>query len=206
MNAKVGTKLPPQGVFNLVGLLPKVKQDQFRKECWVAKKQDETEFVPDPVLEYDHVLGLTWLTNEGIPNTQEELNEQREFLFQTMVSGPETYNVGQFFVLFPNIIYHTSDIGDKLMIVEVMAELDFPASVNMTTPALEEYNQYGYMNREALAIRAALQSYIAEGKIKIHEGAMRMYTCSEQYKFEANYKDPDEKPLTFKEMARRRRG
>lgn len=206
MNAKVGTKLAPQAVFNLVGLLPKELQDRFRKECWAEEKQEETDFVPDPVFKYDHVLGLTWLTNEGIPNTQEELDAQREFLFQTMVSGPETYNVGQFFVLFPNIIYHTSDIGDKLMIVEVMDELEFPAGTDMVTPALAEYNRHGYMDREALAIRAALQSYIASGKIKIHEGSMRMYTCSERYQFEERYKDPAEKPLTFKEeMARRRR-
>lgn len=205
MNAIVGTKLAPQGVFNLVGLLPKEHQDRFRKDCWVEEKQDETEFVADPVMKYDHVLGLTWLTNEGIPNTQEELDAQREFLFQTMISGPERYNIGEFFVLFPNIVYTSSDIGDKLMIVEVMDELEFPANIDLTTQALAEYNQYGYMNREALAIRAALRSYITEGKIKIHEGNMRMYACSEQYKFEANYKNPDEKPLSFKELARRRR-
>lgn len=205
MEAKVGTKLGPQGVFNLVGLLPKNLQDRFRIECWVEEKQDETEFVPDPVRKYDHVLGLSWLTAEGIPNTQEELDAQREFTFKTMVSGPVSYNVGQFFVLFPSIVYNTSDISDTLMIVEVMDELDFPAEVDLITPSLKEYNQYGYMDREAHAIRAALMSYVTSGKIKIHDGRWRMYSCEESYKFEERYKDPDEKPLTFKEHLQRRR-
>ncbi|ABY63187.1 hypothetical protein ST201phi2-1p362 [Pseudomonas phage 201phi2-1] len=206
MEAKVGTKLQPQGVFSIVGLLPKELQERFRKECWTEEKQEETDFVPDPVLKYDHVLGLSWLTAEGIPNTQEELDAQREMIFKTMISGPTTYNVGQFFVLFPNVVYTTRDIEDSLMIVEVLDELEFPATDNLVTPALPEYNQYGYMSREALAIRAALHSYVASGRIKIHEGAMRMYACEEQYKFEERYKKPDEKPLTFVEMARRRRG
>lgn len=205
MDPKVGTKLQPQGVFSIVGLLPKELQDRFRKECWVEEKNDETEFVPDPVLKYDHVLGLSWLTNEGIPNTQEGLDEQREFIFKTMISGPVTYNVGQFFVLFPNIVYTTSDIGDSLMIVEVMDELEFPAEEDLRTAALSEYNQYEYMCRETQAVRAALQSYVASGKIKIHEGRMRMYSCEERYSFEERYKSPEEKPMTFKEMLRRRR-
>lgn len=205
MEAKVGTKLSPQGVFNIVGLLPKELQDRFRKDCWAEVKDDETEFVPDPEYKYDHVLGLSWLTAEGIPNTQEELDAQREFIFKTMVSGPESYNVGQFFVLFPNIVYTTGDISDSLMIVEVMDELDFPANVNLSTPALAEYNQYGYMGREAQAIRAALYSYVASGKIKIHEGRMRMYACEEQYRFEERFKVAEEQPLSFKEQLRRQR-
>lgn len=205
MEAKVGTKLSPQGVFSLVGLLPKDLQDRFRKEVWVEDKDIETEFTPDPTYKYDHVLGLSWLTSEGIPNTQEELDDQREFVFKTMVSGPITYNIGQFFVLFPNVVYSTSDISDALMIVEVMDELEFPAELELTTKALPEYNQYGYMGREAQAIRAALMSYVTSGKIKIHEGRMRMYACEERFAFEANYKDPGEKPLTFKEHARRHR-
>lgn len=205
MEAKVGTKLSPQGVFNLVGLLPKELQDRFRKETWVEEKQDETEFVPDPVYKYDHVLGLSWLTSEGIPNTQEELDAQREFVFKTMVSGPVTYNVGQFFVLFPNVVYTTNDISDALMIVEVMDELDFPAETELITKALPEYEQYGYMGREAHAIRAALMSYVASGKIKIHEGRMRMYSCETRYSFEDNYKEPSTEPLSFKENVRRHR-
>lgn len=205
MDAKVGTKLQPQGVFNIVGLLPKELQDRFRKECWAEVKQDETEFVPDPEYKYDHVLGLSWLTAEGIPNTQEELDAQREFVFKTMVSGSETYNVGQFFVLFPNVVYTTNDIGNTLMIVEVLDELEFPAANDLVTPALAEYNQHGYMDREAHAVRAALLSYVASGKIKIHEGGLRMYSCEERYQFETRYIDPEEKPLTFAEQVRRQR-
>lgn len=208
MQAKTGNKLSPQGVFALVGTLPRELQDRFRKETWVEVKNEETEFVPDPEYKYDHVLGLSWLTNEGIPNTQEELDEQREMVFKTMISGPEAYNVGQFFVLFPSVVYNSADIGDTLMIVEVMADLDFPPAVDLVTRALPEYEQYQGLDREAHAIRAALQSYVASGKIKIHQGSLRMYACEYRYKFEENYKVAEEQPISFKEAVRRnqRRG
>lgn len=205
MNAPVGTKLSMQAVFRLVGALPKEMQERFRTETRVEEKQDDLEFVPDPVYKYDHVLGLSWLTDNGIPNTQEGLDEQREIHFKTMVSGPERYNVGQFFVLFPEVVYNTSDISDMLMVVEVMDELEFPAAEELVTPDTAELRAAGYMERGAIAIRSALQSHVAAGRIKIHQAGMRMYTLEEQYKFEERFKDPNEKPLSFKEHVRRHR-
>lgn len=205
MNAPIGTKLSMQATFRLVGMLPKDMQERFRVETRVEDKQDETEFVPDPVYKYDHVLGLSWLTDNGIPNTQEGLDEQREIHFKTMVSGPETYNVGQFMVLFPEVVYNTSDISDVLMVVEVLDELEFPATEVLSTPDTAELRAAGYMERGAIAIRAALHSYVAAGRIKIHQAGMRMYTLEEQYQFEERFKDPEAKPLSFKETLRRHR-
>lgn len=205
MSASVGTKLSPQAVFKLVATLPKDLQERFRLETRVEEKQESEEFVMDPTYKYDHVLGLSWLTDNDIPNTQEELDAQREIVFKTMVSGAVTYNVGQFFVLFPEIVYGTSDISDTLMVVEVMDELDFPAELELITKDTAEIRDAGYMERGAIAIRAALQSYVASGKIKIHQAGMRMYMCEERYQFETRYIDPDAPVVTFKEAVRRHR-
>jgi len=205
MNNFKGTKLSPQGVYQIVGLLPKDLQDDFRQKAWAEEKSEDTDFVPDPVLKYDHSLGLSWLTDQNIPNTLEALDEQREFVFKTMVSGPVTYNVGQFIVLFPELIYHSKDVSDTIMVVEVMDELDFPAEIDLVTSDSDEIRSAVDDERAAIAIRAALNAYLPAGKIKIHQAGMRMYAMQDRYRFETRYVQPDEKPLSFKDAMRRHR-
>lgn len=200
-----GTKLSPQGVFQVVGVLPKTLQDDFRAKCWLEEKQEEAEFVPDPVLKYDHSAGLTWLSENNIPNTLEGLETQREIVFKTMISGAESYNVGQFIVLFPELVYHSKDLGDTIMVVEVMDELEFPAEVDLVTSIDNDIRYASDVDRAAFAVRAALQAYLPSGKIKIHQAGMRMYAMQERYKFETRYTDPEEPKLSFRDAVRRHR-
>lgn len=204
MHHITGTKLTPQAVFSVVGVLPKTLQDDFRQKCWSDQSTKEDEFVPDPVLKYDHPLGLTWLHEHDIPNTVEGLDEQRQMVFKTMISGPETYNVGQFFVLFPEVVYSSRDIDSTIMVVEVMDELEFPAHEDLIAQATDEIRSAGD-EEAAFAIRAALMSYVVSGKIKIHQAGMRMYYLERRYQFEERFTQPDEKPLSFKDAARRNR-
>jgi hypothetical protein len=201
----MSTKIQPQQVFRLVGLLPKSLQVEFNKEAYEDVKQTDDGFVPDVATKYEHSLGLAWLTKHGIPNTVEELEAQRQYVFQTMVSGSDTYNVGQFIVVFPSIVYSTSDIRDSVLVLEVMDELEFPPMPDMVIPYNDDIRNATYETEATVALRYALEAYIATGKIKVHEAGFRMYSSVDNYKFQENFVDPDEPKLTFKELVRRNR-
>lgn len=199
------TKVTPNQVFRLVQTLPKDLQTKFAKEAYTDIAVPNGEFVPEPERKYDHPLGLEWLTKQGIPNTVEELEAQRQYVFQTMVSGPDTYNVGQFFVVFPSIIYSSGDLKDGLLVVEVMDELEFPPMPDLKVAYTEEMRQAGWQDQSTIALRAALQDYVVQGKIKIHEAGYRMYSSTDMYKFEENFVHPEAERITFKEAVRRHR-
>lgn len=200
------TKIGPSQVFRLVQLLPKELQQSFAKEAWVDVKQDSTEFVPEPERKYDHPLGLEWLSKNKIPNTVEELEEQRQYVFQTMVNGPETYNVGQFFVVFPSVVYNTKDVHDNLLIVEVMDELEFPSMPDLKVPYNDDIRAAtDWQEQATVALRAALNSYVVSGKIRIHTSGFRMYSSTDMYQFQERFQDENEVKLSFQENMRRHR-
>lgn len=199
------TKISPNQVFRLVQTLPKDLQTLFAKEAYSDVAVNTGEFTPEPERKYDHPLGLEWLTKHGIPNTVEELEAQRQYVFQTMISGPDTYNVGQFFVVFPSIIYSNNDIPDRLLLVEVMDELEFPPMPDLKVSYTDEMRKASWQEEATIALRAALQSYVVQGKIKIHEAGFRMYAGKDSYQFEEKYVDPDAEQMTFKEAIRRHR-
>lgn len=200
----MATKLSPQGVFAIVGILPKALQEDFRNTTYTEVKQESTDFDPDPEKRYDHSLGLSWLSGKGIPNTTEGLDEQREYVFKTMISGPVNYNVGQFIVLFPEAVYSASDIEDAILVVEVMDELEFPPEVDLLARHGDSVITTE-TNFSTTALQAALMSYLPQGKVKVHPAGMRMYHMSKQYQFEAKFIDADEKTLNFKDAVRRQR-
>lgn len=199
------TKIGPSQVFTLVQLLPKDLQEKFRKETWEEVKHEITEFTPEPESRYEHSLGLSWLTKHKIPNTVEELEEQRMCVFQTMVSGPDRYNVGQFFVVFPSVVYATRDIEDNLLVIEVMDELEFPPMPDIKVKYNDEIRGATYEDQATVALRYALQSYAAQGRIKIHEAGFRMYANSDQYTFQERYVDEAQEPKSFQDTVRRQR-
>lgn len=199
------TKVSPNQVFRLVQTLPKELQTLFAKEAYNDVAVNTGEFTPEPERKYDHPLGLEWLTKHGIPNTIEELEAQRQYVFQTMISGPDTYNVGQFFVVFPRIIYSNTDLPDQLLLVEVMDELEFPPMPDLKVAYTDEMRKANWQEEATIALRAALQAYVVQGKIKIHDAGFRMYSSTDMYQFEEKYADPDAERLTFKETVRRQR-
>jgi hypothetical protein len=201
----MSTKIAPQQVFRLVGLLPKEMQQQFNKEAYEEVKQEPGEFVPDVEKRYEHSLGLSWLTKHNIPNTVEELEAQRQYVFQTMVSGPETYNVGQFIVVFPQIIYGPRDIESTILVLEVMDELEFPPMPDLVVPYNDEIRKAAFDDQATVALRYALESYVATGKLKVHEAGFRMYAGVDQYAFQDRFAEPTEDRPSFKEMIRRNR-
>lgn len=201
----MSTKISPAQVFQLVKLLPKELQQQFAAEAYEDVTQDTTEFVPEPENRYEHSLGLSWLTKHNIPNTIEELEEQRQYVFQTMVSGADRYNVGQFFVVFPNVVYHTTDVTDNILVVEVMDELEFPPMPDLKVLYNDEIRSASFKDQNVIAMRHALEAYVTQGKIKIHEAGFRMYSSTDQYTFEERYVDPAQEQLSFKEALRRQR-
>jgi hypothetical protein len=198
-------KIGPNQVFRLVQLLPKDLQAKFTKEAYTDVVHDTAEFVPEPERKYDHPLGLEWLTKHKIPNTVEELEEQRQYVFQTMVSGSDTYNVGQFFVVFPRIVYASNDLKDNLLVVEVMDELEFPPMPDMKVAYTDEMRKANWQDEATIALRAALQSYVVQGKIKIHDAGFRMYSSTDMYQFQERYIDPEAEVLSFKDAVRRHR-
>ena len=199
------TKIAPNQVFRLVNLLPKEMQAKFAKEAYSDVVHDTTEFVPEPERKYDHPLGLEWLTKHNIPNTIEELEEQRQYVFQTMISGPDTYNVGQFFVVFPRIVYASNDLKDNLLIVEVMDELEFPPMPDMKVVYTDEMRKANWQDEATIALRAALQSYVVQGKIKIHTADFRMYSSTDMYQFQERFIEPEAEVMSFKDAVRRHR-
>lgn len=199
------TKISPSQVYQLVALLPKELQERFRKEAYEDFVPKDVDFVPEPERRYNHSLGLSWLTKNNIPNTVEELEEQRQYVFQTMVSGPDTYNVGQFFVVFPSVIYHTRDIDDNLLIVEVMDELEFPPMPDLKVLYNDDIRQVPHQQQSTVALRYALQAYVASGKIKIHEAGYRMYSSTDMYTFQERFIDQEQVTMSFKEALKRRR-
>lgn len=200
----MATKIAPAKVFQLVKLLPKALQNEFSKEAYKEVQDNSVDFVPDPELRYDHSLGLSWLTKHGIPNTLEELEAQRQYVFQTMVSGATSYNVGQFIVVFPNIVHGSRDIEGNTLVVEVMDELEFPELPDLVIPFNDEIRAATFESADIIALRYALQAYVAQGKIRIHEAGVRMYANSESYKFQERFESDEEKPTSFREAVRRR--
>lgn len=199
------TKIAPAKVFSLVKLLPKELQNEFAKEAYQEVQDTSVDFVPDPELRYDHSLGLSWLTKHNIPNTVEELEAQRQYVFQTMLSGASTYNVGQFIVVFPNVVYGSRDIENNTLVIEVMDELEFPELPDLTVPFNDDIRAATFESADIVALRYALQSYVVQGKIRIHEAGVRMYSNAESYKFQERFEDTvTEKPVSFIEAARRR--
>lgn len=201
----MGVKIQPTHVYRIVNLLPKEMQNEFNKEAFVDAVQPDGEFIPDAERRYDHSLGLSWLTKHNIPNTVEELEAQRQFVFQTMISGPVSYNVGQFIVLFPSIIYGSRDIEEELLVLEVMDELEFPAMPDMVVQFNDEIRNASYDDSSRIALKHALESYVVSGKIKVHSAGMRMYGGTESYKFQERFVNKDEEPLSFTETIRRNR-
>lgn len=197
----MATKIQPQQVYQIVGLLPKDMQAEFSKEAYMEVTQPEGEFIPDAVKRYDHSLGLSWLTKHKIPNTVEELQAQRQFIFQTMISGSETYNVGQFIVLFPSIIYGSRDIGESVLLLEVMVDLEFPAMPDLVVPFNDEIRNAPYGEDLPIALRYALYDYVSTGKVKLHTAGMRMYGGVESYKFQDRFVEPTDR-RSFKEILR----
>ena len=201
----MATKIQPQQVFRLVALLPKDLQNDFAIKAYKDVTPTDLEFKPDTEKQYDHSLGLSWLTKHDIPNTDEELELQRQYVFQTMVSGAQTYNVGQFIVLFPSIVYNTRDIGDKLIILEVMDELEFPAMPDLVVPFNAAIRAAGFDEEAGIALRYALFDYISSGKVRLHEAGVRVYGGTESYKFQDRFAPEVEERLSFKELVRRQR-
>lgn len=205
MSKPTRTKISPASVYELVRALPKSLQEEFRKEAYFDFVPEDVDFVPEPERRYDHSLGLSWLTSKGIPNTIEELEEQRQYLFQTVIAGPVTYNVGQFIVLFANTVYHPSEVADQLLVVEVMSELDFPELPDLTTPYTDEIRNASNNKVDMIALQQALSIYAAQGKIRIHEAGVRMYSVAEKYAFEDNFKPEAEGSIKgFAHQARRK--
>lgn len=201
----MSTKIQPIQVLRLVGLLPKHLQQEFTKEAYVDTKPTEDGFVPDTDRIYDHSLGLSWLTKHNIPNTLDELEAQRQYIFQTMVSGSEEYNVGELIVVFPNIVYSTSDIKNNLMVLEVMTELKFPAMTDLMTSYNNDIRAAGFETEAMVALRYALQTYVADGKIKVHDAGYRVYSASDTYQFQSRFTDPEETKLSFLDHVRNHR-
>lgn len=201
----MSTKINPQQVFRLVGLLPKELQQQFAKEAYEEVKHEPGEFIPDTEKRYEHSLGLSWLTKHRIPNTVEELEAQRQYVFQTMISGSETYNVGQFIVVFPQIIYGSRDIQETILVLEVMDELEFPPMPDLVVPYNDEIRNAKYEDEATTALRYALEAYVSTGKLKVHEAGFRMYAGTDQYAFQERFVDTTEERPSFKEAIRRHR-
>lgn len=201
----MSVKIQPNQVYRLVNLLPKEMQVEFNNEAFVDVANTDEEFVPDADRRYDHSLGLSWLTKHKIPNTIEELEAQRQYVFQTMISGPDTYNVGQFIVVFPSIIYGTRDLGESVLVLEVMDELEFPPMPDMVVPFNAEIRAASYDDVDRVALRHALECYVATGKIKVHTAGIRVYGGTESYKFQERFTPVEEERLSFQEIIRRNR-
>jgi hypothetical protein len=183
----MSTKISPNQVFRLVGLLPRRLQKEFQQEAYQDVVVDTEEFIPDAERKYEHSLGLSWLTKHKIPNTVEELEAQRQYVFNTMISGADRYNVGQFIVLLPSVVHHSREIENNLLVVEVMDELDFPA-IDLKTPYTEAMRQtHDHRTESLIALRAALQVYAADGKIRVHEAGHRVYSGSDEYQFQERF-------------------